>query len=142
MPRNLPEPNTGIRRQSFIAHRRAAGDQKDDTTNKNHRAKRGDERIAHASDDDAIDVFHERAGGNAGSKSSRNASFHHSQRGNTSGQCGGRANGEIEAAADNDERHPHGNHRHDGRLDQYVVRLSGERKRSVNKAVTGRAARG
>ena len=56
-------------------------------------------------------------------------------RGDAARERGGRPDRKIEAAADDDEGHPHGDHRHDRGLHQDVGEVERRRKRGVSSAV-------
>ena len=54
-----------------------------------------------------------RAGDDPGGNARRDAGLEHDHAGDAARERGGRTDGEIEAAADNDEGHAHGDHGHD-----------------------------
>ena len=102
------------RRQAFVSDRRAASDQINQPAHQHHGAKRGDERIdAQISDDNAIDQPDRDAGRNAGDDPGQKAELNHGHGGETAGQCHGRSDRKIEAAADDHESHADGDNRHD-----------------------------
>ena len=81
------------------------------------------------------------AGGDAGQHARGDAELHHHHRGDAAGERDGRADRKIEAAADDDEGHADGDHRHDRGLHQDVGEV--ERRQEavgVSSAVTTHSA--
>ena len=108
------ESNELAGKSGLPAHRCAAGDEKNDAANEHHRAQRGDEGIdVEESNDEAVGEPDRRAGDDPGDNARRDAGLEHDHAGDAARERGGRTDGEIEAAADNDEGHAHGDHGHD-----------------------------
>src|SRR5262245_64734958 len=80
---------------SLAAHRRAAGDEKNHATNKDHRTQRGDEGIdVEESDDEAVGEPDRRPGDDPGRNARRDAGLEHDYAGDAAGERSGRADRE------------------------------------------------
>src|SRR5262249_61421740 len=97
------------------------GDEKNDAAYEDHGAQRGDEGIdVEERDDETVGEPDGGAGDNPGRDASGDPGLDHDHARDAARQRRGRAHREVVATADDDERHAHGDHRHDRGLHQDI----------------------